>query len=46
MFIAAEGERDSEHKSIENQALLVLLFPLTNELKLSPKYFREKKKEI
>lgn len=28
-FIAAEGEIDSEHKSIGNQASLVLLFPLT-----------------
>lgn len=31
--VTAEGERKSEHTSIGNQSLLVLLFPLTNELK-------------
>ena len=43
-FTAAEGERDGEQKSIGNQASLVLLFPLTNELKPSPKHFEGKKK--
>lgn len=40
--ITAEGERKSEHKSTGNQALLVLLFSLTNEFKPSAEYVRRK----
>lgn len=40
--ITAEGERKSEHKSTGNQALLVLLFSITNEFKPSAKCVRSK----